>query len=268
VTRRLLLVVLAVTLGLGIAGLGLAAAPPTQTPGTLRVGLAMPSEGFQVGIVRGSEVVYAQGFEIDLARALALRMGLGDTVFLQNRFDRLYSAGPKPFDVGLGEISITPVRRRTVAFSLPYMSVDQGVLASQTLTPLPRTIGGLRNLRVCALAKTTGADLARTKIAPVKPVLAVGNVPTLMLNLQTGRCDVVVYDAPALGTLKARAPDRYGPFVGVIATGEQYGISMPKGSPLLGPVNRALRSLLSDGSIDGLARQWLTFDPAKARVLG
>ena len=72
-----------------------------------------------------------------------------------------------------------------------------------------------------------------------------------MLNLQTGRCDVVVYDAPTLGTLKARAPDRYGPFVGVIRTGEEYGISLPKGSPLLGPVNEALTSLLSDEASTG-----------------
>ena len=42
---------------------------------------------------------------------------------------------------------------------------------------------------------------------------------------------------------------------------------MPKGSALLNPVNKALASLLVDGSVDALARQWLTFDPAKARVL-
>ena len=261
------LLVAAAVLGLAIVGIGAAAPPPTLDAGTLTVGVAMPSEGFQVGVVKGSEVVFAQGFEIDLARALALRLGLGKTVFLQNRFDRLYSGGPKHFDLAIGEISITPSRRRTVAFSKPYMSVDQGVLASQTLAPVPRSIAGLEALRVCALAKTTGADLARTTIAPTRPVLTMGNVPTLMLNLQTGRCDVVVYDAPALGTLKARAPDRYGPFVGVIKTGEQYGIAMPKASALLNPVNKALASLLVDGSVDALARQWLTFDPAKARVL-
>ena len=146
------------------------------------------------------------------------------------------------------------------------MSVDQGVLASQTLAPVPKSIAALKASRVCALAKTTGADLARTTIAPTRPVLTIGNVPTLMLNLQTGRCDVVVYDAPALGTLKARAPDRYGAFVGVIETGEQYGIATPKGSALLNPVNKALTSLLADGSVDALERQWLTFDPSKARV--
>jgi ABC-type amino acid transport substrate-binding protein len=147
------------------------------------------------------------------------------------------------------------------------MSVDQGVLAAQTLSPVPRSVAALKSLRVCALAKSTGADLARTRIAPSKRVVAVGNVPTLMLDLQTGRCDVVVYDAPALGTLKARAPARYGPLVGVLETDEQYGIALPKGSALLKPVNRALRSLLDDGSVDGLARQWLTFDPSKVRVL-
>lgn len=265
--NRLALIAAAAVLALAVVGFGSAASPPTQRPGTLTVGLAMPSEGFQVGIVKGSQVVYAQGFEIDLARALALRMGLNRTVFVQNRFDRLYSAGAKPFDVGIGEISITTARKRTAAFSNAYMSVDQGVLAAQTLRPVPTTIAGLKGLRVCALAKSTGAEFARTKIAPSKPVLAVGNIPTLMLDLQTGRCDVVVYDAPALGTLKARARDRYGPFVGVIKTGEKYGIAMPKGSPLMRPINQALASLAADGSIDRLAKEWLTFDPSRARIL-
>jgi len=41
-----------------------------------------------------------------------------------------------------------------------------------------------------------------------------------------------VYDSPVLATLKARAPLRYGTLLGVIATGEQYGIALPKGSTL------------------------------------
>jgi hypothetical protein len=268
VSGRAVLAVVAGALALAVAGIGSAAAPPTLTPGTLTVGLAMPSEGFQVGIVKGPEVVYAQGFEIDLARALTLRMGLPDTVFVQNRFDRLYSAGAKLFDVGIGEISITPARKKTVAFSIPYMSVDQGVLASQTLTPLPKTIAGLQALNVCALAKTTGADLARTRIAPVKPVLAVGNVPTLMLNLQTGRCD-------RRRLRRARARDaegaRTGPVRGVrrrdqdrraVRHLDAEGVAAPRAGEQgthLSPLRRELR---------GLARQWLTFDPAKARVLG
>jgi polar amino acid transport system substrate-binding protein len=248
--------VLAVVLVVGSAGA--ATAPPTRVPGQLTVGVDLPSEGFQVGVVQGSDVLYVQGFEIDLARALAARLGLLRTVFVQTSFERLYSAGAKPWDLAIAEITITPERRRTSAFSRPYMSVDQGVLAAQTLRRVPRTIAGLRSLKLCALRKSTGAVVAQQTIAPTTPVLLVGNVPTLMLDLQTGKCQAVVYDAPVLGTLKARAPLRYGPFVGVIETGEEYGVALPKGSPLLGPVNRALGALIDDGTIARLQRKWIT----------
>jgi polar amino acid transport system substrate-binding protein len=268
--RRVLLLVATalVALAAAAAGSGAPAAPPvTQQPGALTVGVAMPSEGFQVGVVKGSQVLYAQGFEIDLAKALAIRLGLPRTVFVQERFDRLFSAGVKPFDVAIAQISITPARARVIDFSRPYMSVDQGVLVAQTVTPVPRTLAALKTLRLCSLAKSTGADAVRTRIAPTRPVHLVGNVQTLMLHLQTGRCDAVVYDAPTLGTLKRRAPDRYGPFVGVIQTGERYGVVAPAGSTLLGRVNKALASLIADGTVDRFATTWLTVDPADLRVL-
>jgi polar amino acid transport system substrate-binding protein len=251
-------VLTATVLALVVATAGAAATPVTQVPGQLTVGVDLPSEGFQVGVVKGSRVLYAQGLEIDLARALAARLGLSRTVFVQSPFARLFSAGDKPWDLALAEITITPERQRTTAFSKAYMSVDQGVLAAQTLRRVPKTIAGLRSLQLCALRKSTGAVVAQRTIAPARPVLLVGNVPTLMLDLQTGKCEAVVYDAPALGTLKARAPLRYGPFVGVIETGEEHGIALPKGSPLLGPVNSALAALIADGTVERLQRKWIT----------
>jgi ABC-type amino acid transport substrate-binding protein len=264
-TRVALAVV--VLVGLACAAAPAATAPTTVTPGQLTVGVSLPSEGFQVGVVRGDRVLYAQGLEIDLARALAAKLGLTPTVFVQSRFDRLLTAGAKPWDLAIAEITITEQRRRAIDFSEPYMEVDQGVLLAQTVTPVPRTLAALRALRVCALRKTTGADVARRTIAPTRPVRLDGNVETLMLDLQTGRCDAVVYDAPALGTLKSRAPARYGPFAGVIETAEEYGIALPKGSALLGPVNRAIAALVADGTVARLQRTWLTTNVEKLPAL-
>jgi polar amino acid transport system substrate-binding protein len=246
-----------------------ASASPRQTvnPGQLTVGVALPSEGFQVGVVRGSEVLYAQGFEIDLARALALRLDLDRTVFLQSRFDRLFSAGQKPWDMAIAEITITPDRRRTALFTRPYMSVDQGVLAAQTLERVPKTLAALRTLRICALRKSTGALVAQGTIAPTRPVVLAGNVDTLMLDLQNGHCEAAVYDAPALGTLKDRAPRRYGPFIGVIKTGEKYGVALPRGSTLRSRVDRALAGLIADGTVERLQRKWVTAHLENLRVL-
>jgi ABC-type amino acid transport substrate-binding protein len=53
----------------------------------------------------------------------------------------------------------------------------------------------------------------------------------------------------------------------VIDTKESYGIAFLKGGTLVAPVNRALDSLLADGSVDRLAKRWLTVDPSKLRVL-
>jgi polar amino acid transport system substrate-binding protein len=244
-------------------------APPVQTvtPGQLTVGVSLPSEGFEVGVAKGDQVLYAQGFDIDLARALAKKLGLSRVAFVQSPFGRLFSSGAKPWDVAIAQITITDQRRLTAEFTQPYMRVDQGVLAAQTVDPAPRTVADLRALRICALGKSTGADVARTVIAPTKPVRLLGNVPTLMLDLQTGRCQAVVYDAPTLGTLKARAPARYGPFVGVIKTGEQYGIALPKGGSALGSVDAALGALIADGTVQRLQRKWLTTDLSTLRQL-
>jgi polar amino acid transport system substrate-binding protein len=242
--------------------------PPTATPGQLTVGVALPSEGFEVGVVKGTQVLYAQGFDIDLSRALAKKLGLSSVQFVQSRFDTLFSTGPKTWDIAVAQITITSQRARTVDFTEPYLSVDQGVLVAQSLRPVPSTLTALRALRICVLRKSTGADQAQTRIAPTKPVRLLGNVSTLMLNLQTGRCQAVVYDAPTLGTLKSRAPNRYGPFIGVIRTGEQYGIALPKGSELLASVDAALTSLIADGTVARLQRKWVTTDLSKLPALG
>src|SRR5262249_14612233 len=111
------------------------------------------------------------------------------------------------------------------------------------------------------------AEAATSTIAPTRPVRLVGNVPTLMLDLQTGRCQAVVYDAPTLGTLKARTPDRYGPFVGVIRTGERYGVALPKGRPLQSQVDAALGALIADGTVQRLQKKWLTANLSTLPVL-
>jgi ABC-type amino acid transport substrate-binding protein len=93
---------------------------------------------------------------------------------------RLVSAGTKPWDLAIAEITITPERKRTIAFSRPYMSVDQGVLVVQSLRSVPKTIAALGALRICALRKSTGAVVAQEAIAPKTPVLLVGNVPSAL----------------------------------------------------------------------------------------
>jgi ABC-type amino acid transport substrate-binding protein len=209
----------------------------------------------------------ARGLEIDLGREIVKRLELGKAAFVQSRFNRLFSAGGKPWDLALAQITITEQRKGTAQFSAPYMKADQGVLLAQTVRQVPTSIAQLKPLQLCALAKSTGGKLIENRIKPDKPALNVGNVSHLMLDLQTGRCEAVVYDAPTLGTLKARAPRRYGAFAGVIRTDEHYGIALRKGSKLTGRVNKVLRGLKADGTIERLKKKGLTTNVSTLPVL-
>jgi polar amino acid transport system substrate-binding protein len=235
--------------------------PPTLQPGTLTVGLNMPSPGFEVGSVKGHSVLFARGFEIDLARLIAARLGIPRVAFYQEpQFPRLIAGGPKPWDIALAEVTITDERSLRLDFSVPYLASDEGVLLRRGLTPIPMTIAQLAGLRLCTKAATTSVDVIATRVKPTTPPRLFGNVTLLLNALQANRCDAVLYDAPILATLRAQVPQRYGPFAGVISTGEQYGVVMPQGSPLEDAVNTAISNLIVHGQIAVLTKRWLSTD--------
>ncbi len=264
--RRVPLTALAVAVLTPVA-VASAAPPATIDTGRLTVGVAMPSEGFQTGAVRGDEVVYARGFEIDLAKQLAAQLELASPRFVQSPFPNLYSAGAKPWDVAIGQISIVATRRKTTDFSIPYMVADEGVLLSRQVTTVPKNIAALRGLRLCVAASSTGAAIVRTRVKPRAAATAYANIDTMMQSLQTGRCQAVVYDAPSLATLRKRVPNRYGAFAGRIRTNGTYGISVPKGSGILPSVNAALRRMTASGAINALEKKWLAVDIDRLPIL-
>jgi len=245
-----------------------AAGPPTKVPGEVTVALSLPSPGLQAGSVQGTKVVFSKGLEPELARAVAAAIGVKTVRFVNEPlFSKLVAKGPKPWDFAIAAITITPERQANVGFTTPYMTADQGVLVRKGLSPVPTTLAALAQLQLCSERATTGAQYIVTKLKPAKkPQLA--KSPTALFDLlRAGRCDAAVYDAPILGAEQAAAPDRYGPFAGRIPTGEQYGLVVEKGSKLLAPLNAAVRAVLQNGTVDRLARKWLSGNPAKLRVL-
>ena len=261
-----LLGLVAAALALGVPSA--AAPPPTKRAGELRVALAMPSAGFQVGSVRGRTVVLAKGFEIDLARELARRLELPRVRFLNERlFSRLLAPGEKDWDLALAEISVTPERARRVDFSRSYLQADQGVLLRLGLSRVPRSIADLRALRLCAERSSTGAALVIGTIEPKRKPVLVENPSRLSYALFRQRCDAIVADAPALAVLRGQAPDRYGPLAGRIATRERWAAAFEQGSPLRTRVNRALAALERYGTLKRLRERWLGEDTAQLPVL-
>jgi polar amino acid transport system substrate-binding protein len=262
--RRLVLLACVAALAVPAAG---AAPPPTLTPGVLVVAVNLGEPGFQVGAVDGAKVVLARGFEIDVVRALARRLGIAKVVFVHEPvFSRLYAPGPKAWDLAIAQISITAARQQNVDFSNAYLPADQGVLLAEGVKE-PKSLADLRKLQLCAQRGTTSQTAANTVVRPARKVLLFDKQEGLLDALYQRRCDAVVDDAPILAALRRQAPDRYGRLVARLDTAEAYGMVFEKGSALRAPVNTALSQLRTTGTIATLQRRWLGANVANLPVL-
>ena len=213
---------------------GATAPPPLEDPSELVVGVSMPVTGLQVGAVRGRSVVLAKGLEIDLARALAKRLGVPRVRFVHEPlFSTLVSGRPADWDLALAAITITPERARRVDFSKPYLTADQAVLMHEGFTPVPTSIAALRGLQLCSERATTGARAIVDRIKPTRKPRLVANPSQLTYDLYSDRCDAIVF---------RRARPRGGARGGSRTVRAVRGPGSSRASTTASPSRRAARS--------------------------
>ena len=144
------------------------AAPPTLTAGSLVVGLNPPAVGFQVGTLRGNNVLNPRGYEIDLAKAIAAQLGIpaAKITWINVPWTTLFRPGSKPFDFAFEEATITAARAKVVNFSSSYFDANQGVLMAKGKTS-PKSLADLKAMTLCAQADTTGLDYVQHTLRAV-----------------------------------------------------------------------------------------------------
>jgi polar amino acid transport system substrate-binding protein len=238
---------------------------PTRLPGTLTVALDIGTIGLAEGAIVNGRVVRARGFEVDLARALAHKLGV-ELRIVDVPFARVVRPGSKPYDVSISHVTITAKRAKSVDFSPPYFVVNKGVLVALGVAP-PATLADLRKLRVCAQAATTSIEYVRTKLRPQSAPHSFPSPIDALRAVSDGFCQAMVADLEILVAAKRDQPDLYGPIAGQIVTNERYGAVFEKESRLRAPVGSALRSLARAGVVTRLAIRWFGPGWDKAPVL-
>jgi polar amino acid transport system substrate-binding protein len=263
----MLAAVAVVALAAASAAIAAQASAPTKKPGQLIVGLDPPAVGFQVGTLRGTSVLNPHGFEIDLAKDIATKLGIPTSKIKWTKvpFETLFRPGPKPFDFAFEESTITPQRARVVDFSAPYFSANQGVLLKKGGT-VPHSLADLKKMTICAQSATTGLAYVQHKLHATN-VQIYNTTSAAFSAVQVGRCDAFVMDVPIVASQKKTKPSAYGPVAAQIVTNEQYGAVLDKGSKLTPAVSQAIRALAEDGTIGKLQQRWFAIDVSKIPVL-
>jgi polar amino acid transport system substrate-binding protein len=241
------------------------AAPPTLESGKLIVAFGDAAPGFAAGTVRGNTVTNPRGYEVDLAKAIAAKLGLTPK-WMYSPWNSLFAPGTKKFDISFQEATITSQRKRTVNFTTSYLNANQGVLISKQTTP-PKSIADLKQLQTCAQTNTTGLDWINTQLHPAKGPLTYPTTTAAYTAVQINRCQALILDVPLVSLQKKQKPSNYGPVAGQVVTHEQYGAVLQKGSKLLPIVNATMTGLIKDGTLGKLQQKWFKLDFSKVPVL-
>jgi polar amino acid transport system substrate-binding protein len=241
------------------------AAVPTLQAGKLIVAFGDPAPGFAAGTVRGNKVTNPRGYEVDLAKAIASKLGL-TPVWMYSPWNSLFAPGTKKFDISFQEATITSQRKRTVDFTTSYLNANQGVLLSKQ-APTPHSLADLKQLQLCAQTNTTGLDWIKTQLHPAKAPLTFPTTTAAYQAVQINRCQALILDVPLVSLEKKQNPSKFGPVAAQVVTHEQYGAVLQKGSKLLPVVDKTLSGLIKDGTVGKLQKKWFSLDFSKIPAL-
>jgi len=231
------------------------------------------------------------GFDVDLARELARRLGPAlpapsgaegsraegiEVQFVANLpYDGLYDAlAVDRVDVVISALVVNPARMADFAYSTPYFDAGQVLVVRAVGTGVeeqgPEPVEGMSDLGGGTLAVEFGTqgDLEARKWARRLSDLTVVPYQTAaeaLAAVTTGEADAALVDhvsalAATAKTLRV-SEDPKGfelVIVGDPVVEEPYAVAVHRGSPhLLRAINRALAEMQADGSLEALVAKWL-----------
>lgn len=200
------------------------------------------------------------GFEVELVREVAKRLGYDEVAFENIPFNGLFSAVQSGrIDAAVSSITITKKRLESVSFAQPYYDSDQSLSVLKA-----SGIEGLKGLD----GKTVGVDTGSTgdiwatehqKEYGIADIRRFEGLSPAMLDLAAGRIDGYISDIPAVAYYIKDKP-QYA-VVERIKTGEQYSIMFAKDSPLAAEVSKAIGELKADDFLSKLHETWFGSAP-------
>jgi polar amino acid transport system substrate-binding protein len=240
-------------LALGLVVAVTAPAGAQADKGDLRVATSLPAPGFWTGDTPAN---LSGGFEYELAQKIAEQLGYSGVKYSNVSFDALVAGKAKNFDLALSQVSITPERKKVVAFSTPYYRSDNGVMVNDGDTVA--TAADARKLKWGVQTGTTQqAFLTDTLKVKSKPRVY-QETSQMFAALQAGQVDAVMTDTSILLEQAAQPGSKFD-VVGQFKTNTGlYGAVLAKGSKLLKPVNQAIATFKADGTLKQLAQDNLT----------
>jgi polar amino acid transport system substrate-binding protein len=197
------------------------------------------------------------GFEFELARALAKRLGLAHVKVVVVPFSRIVQGDLGGADLALSDITATPAREQVLDFSAPYLAATPAALvrAGQDV----RDLKTAQTLQWIVGASTTLRDFLENTIRPSQQILLSSSQAETTEAVRSGRADAGLLDLPIAAAIAHQSNGALA-VAGQFQSNDDLSAALPEGSPNTEAVSSAIRALKADGTLASLADTWLGLD--------
>ncbi|MFI0409622.1 glutamate ABC transporter substrate-binding protein [Actinomadura sp. 3N508] len=235
------------------------------TKDTLVIGV----NGDQPGVGERTAGGTFQGFDIDIAKEIAERLGVtaANVTFKQVGYatrEKMIQDGD--VDLVVASYSVTPERKVKVSFAGPYYVAHQDVLVRESDAAGIRDIHDLKGRRLCRVPGSVSFPRVHDEQGVAALPVEADGYARCLTDLAAGRLDAVSTDDVILAGLAARAPGgRPLKIVNAPFTDEPYGVGIRK-TDVAGceAVNKAITGMYQDGTAPVLLKKW--FAPVGLKV--
>lgn len=240
-----------------IIAAGCGSSGETLTKGKLTMGSDTSYPPFES--MEGSKPV---GFDVELAQAIAKKMGLTLEVISTAWDGIIPGLKTKKYDIIMSAMTITDERKKQINFSDPYIDSNQSIAVANNSTI--KDEAGLKDKVVGVQIDTTGQTTAE-ELKPKVGIKEIQKFDTILVAfeaLEQGKVDAIINDFPVNSYVsKKRGKTKV---VKTITTNEQYGIGVNKdNSKLLTSINNALKDVTADGTYSKIFETWFGVAPPK-----
>ena len=240
-----------------LPGVLFAAEPP------LRVGMELSYPPFEMTDPQGRPA----GVSVKLAEALGKH--LGREVVIENiAFDGLVTAlKTRKIDCVISSMTATPERRKSIAFSEPYLKTGLALLVAAQ-SPVQAAADLDAPGRVVAVKKgTTGHQYAATTLKRAR-VLVLDKEAAAVLEVAQGKADAFIYDSLSVFQNHRRHPDKTRAILAPFRE-ETWAIGLRQGDDdLRRRVNEFLEAFRAGGGFERLGDEFLAEEKAFFKAEG
>ena len=204
------------------------------------------------------------GFEVELANALAQRLGVKADFSTGEWSGLLAGLQAGKYDVVINQVGITDKRKEAFDFSTPYTISSPQLIVRQNETRDFKSLADLRGKKLGVGEGTNFAEMARA-VGGIDIKTYPGSTEYLQ-DLALGRIDAAMNDSLLIPYIikKTRLPLKAGAPVGEI---EKNGIPFAKNNPKFkAALDKALTDMEADGSFAKISNKWFDRDVSKPPV--